>query len=289
MMDFSTIRYEKDGHVLTITLNRPERMNAFTFAMADELIRAIDLADADGDVRAVILTGAGRAFCAGADLEKGQDAFRYETPEGEEPDWDEVRDAGGKVALRFFECRKPMIAAINGPAVGVGATITLPADIRLAAEGAKMGFVFCARGIAPDGASSWFLPKIVGLPQTLEWVLTARVFPAEEALRAGLVRSLHAPGELLAAARRLADEIAANVAPVSATVARQMIWRMAGSPHPVHANAHETRAIYWRGRSEDVKEGVMSFLEKRPARYSNRVPEDLPPGYPWWGEEPEFR
>ncbi|PPE72668.1 enoyl-CoA hydratase [Solimonas fluminis] len=288
-MDFSTIRYEKDGHVLTITLHRPERMNAFTFTMADELIRAIDLADADGDIRAVILTGAGRAFCAGADLEKGQDAFRYETPEGQEPDWDEVRDAGGKVALRFFECRKPMIAAINGPAVGVGATITLPADIRLAAEGAKMGFVFCARGIAPDGASSWFLPKIVGLPQALEWVLTARVFPAEEALRAGLVRSLHAPGELLAAARRLADEIAANVAPVSATVARQMIWRMAGSPHPVHANAHETRAIYWRGRSEDVKEGVMSFLEKRPAKYSNRVPEDLPPGYPWWGEEPEFR
>lgn len=288
-MDFSTIRYEKDRHVLTITLHRPERMNAFTFAMADELIRAIDLADADGDIRAVILTGAGRAFCAGADLEKGQDAFRYETPEGREPDWDEVRDAGGKVALRFFECRKPMIAAINGPAVGVGATITLPADIRLAAEGAKMGFVFCARGIAPDGASSWFLPKIVGLPQALEWVLTARVFPAEEALRAGLVRSLHAPGELLAAARRLADEIAANVAPVSATVARQMIWRMAGSPHPVHANAHETRAIYWRGRSEDVKEGVMSFLEKRPAKYSNRVPEDLPPGYPWWGEEPEFR
>lgn len=288
-MEFSTIKYEKDGHVLTITLNRPERLNAFTIPMHEELIRAIDMADADGDIRAIILTGAGRAFCAGADLEAGADTFKLADAGDAEPDWQAARDTGGKVALRFFECRKPMIGAINGPAVGVGATMTLPLDIRLAAEGAKMGFVFCARGIVPDGAASWFLPKIVGLPQTLEWVLTARVFPAEEALRAGLVRSLHPPGELLAAARKLADEIAANIAPVSATVARQMIWRMAGSPHPVHANMHETRGIYWRGRGADAMEGVMSFLQKRPAQFPGRVPEDLPPDYPWWGEEPEYR
>ncbi|HSW12359.1 MAG TPA: crotonase/enoyl-CoA hydratase family protein [Solimonas sp.] len=288
-MDFSTILYQKDGHVLTITLNRPDRLNAFTLQMGEELIHAIDLADEDPDIRAIILTGAGRAFCAGADLENGAKIFQLPGDDGAEPDWQQVRDLGGAVSLRFFNSRKPMIGAINGPAVGVGATILLPLDIRVAAEGGKMGFVFCARGIVPDGASSWFLPKIVGLPQTLEWVLTARVFPVEEGLRAGLLRSLHPREKLLTVARGLADEIATNIAPVSATIARQMIWRMAGQPHPMAANEHESRGIYWTGRGADAVEGVTSFLEKRPAQFPGRVPQDLPPGYPWWGDEPEFR
>jgi len=288
-MDFSTILYEKDGHVLTITLNRPERLNAFTLQMGDELIRAIDLADEDPDIRAIILTGAGRAFCAGADLEHGAKIFLLPGDGVHEPDWQQARDLGGAVSLRFFNCRKPMIGAVNGPAVGVGATILLPLDIRIAAEGTKMGYVFCARGIVPDGASSWFLPKIVGLPQALEWVLTGRVFPIEDGLRAGLLRSLHPPAELLPVARGLAHEIATNIAPVSATIARQMLWRMAGRPHPMEANEHETRGIYWTGRGPDAEEGVNSFLQKRPAQFPGRVPQNLPPGYPWWGEEPPFR
>jgi len=287
-MQFSTIKYEKDGPILTITLNRPDRMNAFTVQMAEELVKAIDLADEDNEIRAIILTGEGKAFCAGADLEKGADTFSAPA-EGAEPDWETIRDTGGVVTLRFFNCKKPMIGAINGPAVGIGATMVLPLDIRLAADNAKMGYVFCSRGIVPDGASSWFLPQIVGLPQTLEWVLTGRVFPIEEALKAGLVKSIHPKDELLPAARKIAQEIVNNVSAVSASIARQMIWRMASKDHPMEAHEHETRGLYWTGKGKDVKEGVMAFLEKRPAQYKATVPADLPPGYPFWGDEPKFK
>ncbi|HET8707690.1 MAG TPA: enoyl-CoA hydratase-related protein, partial [Pseudomonadales bacterium] len=244
-MAFNTIKYEKDGAILTITLNRPERMNAFTVEMAQELVEAIDMADADNDIRVIILTGEGKAFCAGADLGKGGDTFSAPESESGEPDWKAIRDTGGVVTLRFFNCTKPMIGVINGPAVGIGATMVLPLDIRLAADDAKMGYVFCSRGIVPDGASSWFLPQIVGLPQTLEWVLTGRVFPIQDALKAGLVKSIHPKDQLMAEARKIADEIVNNVSAVSAAIARQMIWRMASKDHPMEAHEHETRGLYW--------------------------------------------
>lgn len=288
-MAFSTIKYEKDGAILTITLNRPDRMNAFTEEMAHELVEAIDMADADNNIRAIILTGEGKAFCAGADLGKGGDTFSAPESETGSPEWAAIRDIGGVVTLRFFNCTKPMIGAINGAAVGIGATMVLPLDIRLAADNAKMGYVFCSRGIVPDGASSWFLPQIVGLPKTLEWVLTGRVFPIEDALKAGLVSAVHPKDELLAAARKIAQEIVGNVSAVSASIARQMIWRMASKSHPMEAHEHETRGLYWTGKGKDVKEGVMAFLEKRPAQYKATVPADLPPGYPFWGDEPKFK
>ncbi|MBZ2187885.1 crotonase/enoyl-CoA hydratase family protein [Alcanivorax sp. JB21] len=285
---FETLLYEVADGILTLTLNRPDRLNAFTDVMAEELISAMDAADADDAVRVIIVTGAGRAFCAGADLGKGADTFNYDATgdaprnEKDEPDWELVRDTGGRVTLRMFESIKPMIAAINGPAVGVGATMTLPMDIRIASRDARMGFVFCRRGIVPDGAASWLLPKVVGLPQSLEWVLSGRVFDAEEGQRGGLLRSLHEGDALMAEARRLAREIADNTSAVSVALSRQMLWRMAGEPHPQRAHEIESRAIYWTGRSDDAKEGVLSFIEKRPARFSLSPVRDMPPGYPWW-------
>ena len=281
---FETLLYEVADGILTLTLNRPDRLNAFTDVMAEELISAMDAADADDAVRVIIVTGAGRAFCAGADLGKGADTFNYDATgnEKDEPDWELVRDTGGRVTLRMFESLKPMIAAINGPAVGVGATMTLPMDIRIASRDARMGFVFCRRGIVPDGAASWLLPKVVGLPQSLEWVLSGRVFDAEEGQRGGLLRSLHDGDALMAEARRLAREIADNTSAVSVALSRQMLWRMAGESHPQRAHEIESRAIYWTGRSDDAKEGVLSFIEKRPARFSLSPVRDMPPGYPWW-------
>lgn len=287
-MNFETIGYHVEDRILTITLNRPERMNAFTSQMAEELIQAMDLADADDQVRVIILTGAGRAFCAGADLEKGADTFNYDASSDTEPDWSEVRDTGGMVTLRFFNSRKPVIAAINGPAVGVGATMMLPADIRIAADHAKIGFVFCRRGIVNDGAASWLLPKVVGIGQSLEWVLTGRVFNAEEGLKGGLLRSIHPAEELMPTAIQLAREIADNTSAVSVAMARQMLWKLSGEAHPMAAHQAETRALFWAGRSADAKEGVMSFLEKRPAEFSLSAKDDMPPGFPWWSE-PEFR
>lgn len=286
-MEFETVLYEVTDGILTLTLNRPDRLNAFTDTMARELVQAMDLADADDNVRAIILTGAGRAFCAGADLEKGADTFNQPESEGE-PDWDSLRDTGGKVTLRFYNSRKPMIGVINGPAVGVGATMMLPLDIRIAAEDARIGFVFCRRGIVTDGAASWLLPKVVGLPQSLEWVLSGRVFTAEEGRQGGLLRSLHPKEELMPHARELAREIADNTSAVSVALCRQMLWRMAGAPHPMEAHEAETRALYWTGRSDDAKEGVMSFMEKRAPQFRLSPATDMPPGYPWW-DEPEFR
>jgi enoyl-CoA hydratase/carnithine racemase len=283
-MDFEEIRYEVADQVLTITLDRPERLNAFTPTMGRELIEAFDRADADDGVRAIIVTGAGRGFCAGADLGGGGDTFDWRDRQagGEIP-----RDGGGQVTLRIFDLTKPVIAAINGPAVGVGITMTLPMDIRLVAAGAKIGFVFTRRGIVPEAASSWFLPRIVGISKAMEWVASGRVFSAEEALGGGLVRSVHDPGELLGAAGALAHEIAEHSAPVSVAVARRLLWTMLGAEHPMAAHRADSRAMFARGQSADAAEGVTSFLEKRPPQFSDRVSDGLPELFPG-REEPVY-
>jgi enoyl-CoA hydratase/carnithine racemase len=282
--DFEEIRYEAADRVLTITLNRPDRLNAFTPTMQRELIEAFDRADADDEVRVVIVTGEGRGFCAGADLERGGSTFDWR----ERQDGDAVpRDGGGQVALRIFESTKPVIAAINGPAVGVGITMTLPMDVRFVAEDAKIGFVFTRRGIVPEACSSWFLPRLVGISQAMEWVATGRVFNAQEALDGGLVRSLHPAGEVLDAARGLAREIADNSAPVSVALSRRLLWTMLGADHPMAAHRADSRAMFARGQSADAREGVTSFLEKRPASFSDRVSDGLPEVFPD-REEPAF-
>jgi enoyl-CoA hydratase/carnithine racemase len=297
-MNFETLLTTVHAGVMTITLNRPEKLNAFTGTMMAELIAAFDAADADDAVRAVVVTGAGRAFCAGADLSQGAKTFDYDRradrPEragvprdaNGVPDWSHegVRDGGGRVALRIFECLKPVIAAINGPAVGIGATMLLPMDIRLAADDARFGFVFARRGITPEACSSWFLPRLVGISRALEWTMSGRLFPAAEAQQAGLVRSLHAKDELLPAAMAIAREIADHAAPVSVALTRQMMWRMLGADHPMEAHKVDSRAIYARGAMADAKEGVVSFLEKREPKFTDRVSTDLPPWFPWWPE-----
>jgi enoyl-CoA hydratase/carnithine racemase len=283
-MDFTEIRYEVADAIATITLDRPDRLNAFTATMARELIGAFDAADADDDVRVVIVTGEGRGFCAGADLGGGGETFdwRDREKEGEVP-----RDGGGQVSLRIFQSTKPVIAAINGPAVGVGITMTLPMDIRLVAEGAKIGFVFARRGIVPEACSSWFLPRIVGISRAMEWCATGRVFTAQEALEAGLVRSVLPGDELLPAAHALAREIAGNAAPVSVALARRLLWTMLGASHPMDAHRADSRAMFSRGQSKDAVEGVTSFLEKRSAEFPDRVSAGLPEITPWL-EEPSF-
>ena len=284
------MRYEQivtdvaDG-VLTITLNRPDRLNAWTATMGEELIAAFDEADADDAVRVVIVTGAGRGFCAGADLGGGEATFDYRERDAEGP---VPRDGGGRLTLRIFESTKPVIAAINGPAVGVGATMTLAMDVRLAAEGARIGFVFARRGIVPEACSSWFLPRAVGISRAMEWVATGRVFPAQEGLEAGLLRSVHPAGELLDAARALAHEIAENAAPVSVALARRMMWTMLGAEHPMLAHRADSRGMFYRGQSADAAEGITAFLEKRRAEFPDRVSDGLPeilPGY----SAPDFR
>src|SRR5690349_17045374 len=248
--------------------------------MARELIEAFDRADADDDVRAIIVTGAGRGFCAGADLEAGGDTFNADKRGREYGEGEIPRDGGGQVTLRIYESLKPVIAAINGPAVGVGITMTLPMDIRVAAEGAKIGFVFARRGITAEAASSWFLPRIVGISQAMEWCATGRVFAAEEALAGRLVRSVHPQDEVVGVARALAREIADNTAPVSVAITRRLMWDMLGAAHPMDAHRADSRAIFARGQSQDVVEGVTSFLEKRPPSFSDRVSDGLPELFP---------
>jgi enoyl-CoA hydratase/carnithine racemase len=285
--DFEQIRYEVDDRIATITLHRPEALNAFTATMMYEMIAAFDLVDGDDDVRAVIVTGDGeRAFCAGADLSRGGDTFDRGGSDVVGPRG-VPRDGGGMLTLRIFECKKPVICAINGAAVGIGVTMTLPMDIRLASTTARFGFVFTRRGITMEAASSWFLPRIVGIGTALEWNFSGRLFGADEALAAGLVRSVHEPADLLPAARALATEIADHAAPVSVALTRQMLWRMLGAAHPMEAHRADSRAIYERGRSADVREGVTAFLEKRPAQFVDRVSSDLPDVFPEW-EQPEF-
>jgi enoyl-CoA hydratase/carnithine racemase len=283
-MEFEQIRADVSERVLTITLNRPERLNAWTATMGRELIEAFDRADADDEVRVVVVTGEGRGFCAGADLAGGGETFDYRARGNTEP---VPRDNGGQFTLRVFESTKPVIAAINGPAVGVGATMTLPMDIRLAAEGARIGFVFARRGIVPEACSSWFLPRLVGISQAMEWVATGRVFDAQEAHDAGLVRSVHPRDGLLDAAYGLAKEITDNAAPVSVALARRMMWRMLGAEHPMLAHRADSRGMFARGQSADAREGVTSFLEKRPAQFPDRVGDGLPDLFPGW-QAPEF-
>ncbi len=291
-MVFEQITTDLADGVLTITLNRPERLNAWTATMGRELIEALDQADADDDVRAIILTGAGRGYCAGADLSSGGETFDYRARAEEasllSPGAGGVpRDNGGQFTLRIFACTKPVIGAINGPAVGVGATMTLPMDVRLAADDARIGFVFARRGIVPEACSSWFLPRVVGISRAMEWVATGRVFSAQEGLDAGLLRSLHSADELLPAARALAREIAENTAPVSVALARQLMWRMLGAEHPMLAHRADSRGMLARGQSADAAEGVTAFLEKRPAKFPDRVSDGLPEIFPDY-VEPEF-
>ncbi len=273
-MGYEQIATDLTDRVLTITLNRPDRLNAWTQTMCEELIAAFDEFDADDEVRAVVVTGAGRGFCAGADLAGGGSTFDWRERERSEDDVPE--DNGGMFTLRVFESKKPVIAAINGPAVGVGATMTLPMDIRLASEDAKLGFVFVRRGIVPEACSSWFLPRVVGINRAMEWVATGRVFSAQEALEGGLVRSIHPAGELLDAAYALAREIADNTAPVSVALARRLLWNMLGAAHPREAHEADSRAMFSRGQSADAAEGVTSFLEKRPADFRDKVSAGLP-------------
>lgn len=283
-MDFTEIIYDVDGPVATITLNRPDRLNAFTITMQREMNAAFDLVDSNDAVRAVIVTGAGRGFCAGADLGIGGESFDADSTGVKATDHAVPRDFGGLLTLRIFESTKPVIAAINGPAVGIGVTMTLPMDIRLVADNAKIGFVFAGRGIVPEAASSWFLPRIVGINQALEWSMTARVFGAEEARAGGLVRSVHALDELLPAARGLAEEIATNAAPVSVALTRQMMWKMLGADHPMEAHKVDSRGVYSTGRSPDAFEGVTAFLQKRPPDWGMKPSTDMPEWYPWWTE-----
>jgi enoyl-CoA hydratase/carnithine racemase len=291
--EFETLLYSVEDGIATITLNRPDRMNAFTPRMMLDMIEAFDLTDADDAVKVVIVTGAGeRAFCAGADLGSGGNTFDYkdrgDAIREEAKVGDVYRDGGGRVTLRIYDSLKPVIAAVNGAAVGIGVTMQLPMDIRLASTTARFGFVFARRGITPEAASSWFLPRVVGMQTALEWCYTGRVFPAQEALDRGLVRSIHAPEDLMPAARALAREIADNVAPVSIALTRQMLWRGAGFDHPMEAHKADSRAIMARGASADAREGVTSFLEKRAPSYPNKVSSDLPDIWPEWKER-EFR
>jgi enoyl-CoA hydratase/carnithine racemase len=287
MSEFTQILYEVEDNIVTITLHRPDKMNAFTHVMMNEMIAAFDQIDADDEVRAVIVTGHGdRAFCAGADLTPGEGGRVFASGDAVDSLSDEkVRDGGGMLTLRIYECKKPVIAAINGAAVGIGVTMQLAMDIRLASETARFGFVFARRGIVPEAASSWFLPRLVGMQQALEWCYTGRVFGAEEALKGGLVRSIHPANELLAEARKLAREIADNTAPVSIALTRHMLWRNSAMPHPMDAHKIDSRAIYRRSRSGDSKEGIASFLEKRTPNYPDTVSGDMPDFFPWWEEQ----
>lgn len=289
-MSYDQIIVEKADGVATITLNRPQKMNAYTRHMQSEIVAAMDDIDADDDIRTVIFTGAGeRAFCAGADLtpegggqifSSGEDVSDLSDPE--------VRDGGGKLTLRLFNSKKPLISACNGVAVGVGATMQLAMDIRLAADHARYGFVFARRGIVPEACSSWFLPKIAGISQALEWCYSGRVFNAEEAKAGGLIRSIHAPGELMGVARGLAREIADNTSALSVSMTRAMMWRLSATEHPMMAHRIDSRAIYRLSRGVDAKEGIASFLEKREPDYPGKVSEDMPDFYPWW-DEPEYK
>lgn len=290
-MDFTTLTYAVEGRIATIRLNRPEQLNAFNYVMAREIIAALDMADADDDVRAVIVTGQGRAFCAGADLAKGASTFDYDAYADEALSLkvgDVHRDAGGLVTLRLFESLKPVIGAINGAAAGVGASMTLAMDIRLASTKARFGFVFARRGIAPDAAASWFLPRLVGISRALSWTMSGRLIEAEEALQCGLVQSVHEPDELLPQARAVAQEIVTHTAPVSIAVTRRLMWDMLGASHPMEAHRADSRAIEKLGVSADVREGVESFLEKRPPNFVGRVSADMPVLYPG-RQAPEFR
>ena len=282
-MRYQDILYEVEDGIANITMNRPDKLNAFTGVMLDEIIDAIDRTDADDDVRAVIFTGAGRAFCAGADLSRGAETFNMKK-RADEGAIDQWRDGGGRVTLRLFESKKPLIAAVNGPAVGVGVTMQLPMDFRIASTNARFGLVFTRRGVVMEACSSWFLPRLVGIAQAMEWVMSGRVFPAEEALKGGLVSQIVEPDDLLPAARAIGREIADNTSAVSVALCRHMMWKMLGADHPMEAHKIDSRGIRGMGQLPDAYEGVQSFLEKRPGNYTMKPSTDMPDFYPWWKE-----
>jgi len=284
-MDYKTINYEIKDQILTITLNRPDVLNAFDVAMAEELVNAFQEADSDDNIRAIVVTGRGRAFCAGMDLSVEGNVFGLD--ESAEPtleDISAVRDTGGKVTLSMYECRKPIIGAINGLAVGIGATMTLSMDIRLASEKAKFGFVFARIGITNEACSSWFLPRIVGVSQALEWLYKGNIFKADEALQGGLVKAIYPPEQLLEEAYALAGEIAQNTSPVSIALTRQMVYRLMSADHPMEAHKVDSLSMFYTSMN-DGKEGVNSFLEKRKPVFKSSVNKDMPPFYPWWEEK----
>jgi len=288
-LDYEQILYEVEDGILTLTLHRPEKLNAFTEKMGAEMAKAFDRADADDNIRVIVVTGAGKGFCAGADLsQRGTRTFDYSARPERPPEAGPRRDGGGLLSLRIFKLKKPVIAAINGAAVGVGITMALPMDIRLASTEAKIGFVFSRRGIVLEACSNWFLPRIVGMSKALEWAMSGRIFPAVEAHEAGLVRSLHPPEELLPAAYAIAREIAANTSAISVALNRHMLWRLSAAEHPMFAHRIETLAIQATGQSADAAEGVKSFLEKRPARFPDKTSTNMPGFFPWW-EEPKFQ
>ena len=282
-MSYQDISYEVEDGIATVTMNRPDMLNAFTGVMLDEIIDAIDRTDADDDVRAVIFTGAGRGFCAGADLSRGGETFDMAKREGEGP-IDQWRDGGGRVTLRLFESKKPLIAAVNGPAAGVGVTMQLPMDYRIASTNARFGLVFTRRGVVMEACSSWFLPRLVGISQAMDWVMSGRVFPAEEALKGGLVSQVVEPEELLPTARAIGREIAENTSAVSVALCRHMMWKMLGADHPMEAHKIDSRGIRSMGQLPDAYEGVQSFLEKRSGNYTMKPSRDMPNFFPWWEE-----
>lgn len=267
---YEHVAYDVVDGIATITLDRPTRLNAFTLVMQREICAALDRVDADDSVRAVIFTGAGRGFCAGVDLGTPGSTF--------EPD---EQGRGGIVTLRIYHCRKPVIGAINGPAVGVGVTMTLPMDVRLASTNARFGFVFARRGLIPDGVSAWFLPRLVGMSVAAEWCYSGRLFEADEAQRAGLVRSVHPPEQLLDHARALAHEMTRHSSPVSIATTRALLWHLQTEPDPTAAYAIESRLSNWLGRRPDAREGIRAFLDKREPRFPMRVSRDLPPFPPF--------
>ena len=279
-MEFKQIFYEVNDRIATVTLNRPDRLNAWTFIMMKELIQAFDLLNRDDEVRVIIVTGAGQAFCAGADLDSSNLTEIHKGSQSEKA----PRDTAGQLALKIYESKKPVIAAINGPAVGVGTTMTLPMDIRIASETARMGLVFNRRGMVPEGCSTWFLSRIVGVSQAAEWILTGRVFSAQEALEKGLVSRLVPEEKLLPTALGLAQEIADNTSAISTGLSRQMLWRMAGADHPMEAHKLESEFLHYMFQSPDFPEGVASFLEKRSPEFKMKPSIDMPDSFPWWTE-----
>ena len=275
-MEYEHIAYTVDDGIATITLDRPARLNAFTLLMQREICAALDRVDDDDDVRAVVFTGAGRGFCAGVDLGTPGSTF--------EPD---EQGRGGVVTLRIYRCRKPIVGAINGPAVGVGASMILPMDLRLASESARIGYVFARRGLIPDGVSGWFLPRLVGMSVAAEWCYSGRIFDAGEAMRSGLVHSVHADDELLPRAHELARSMTQHSSAVSIAVTRRLLWHMQSEPDPAAAYATESQASNWLGRQPDAAEGISAFLEKRDARFPMRVSRDMPPFAPFDGSDTE--
>ena len=285
-MDYQDIRYNVANHILTLTLHRPERMNAWTLRMKDEMLHALARANADDDIRVIVVTGEGKAFCAGMELVRPEgNIFGYDIPQGDELNINEIRDSGGELSLALYNSNKPVVAAINGAAVGIGITMTLPMDFRIAAEGAKLGFVFSQRGIVPEACSSWFLPRVVGMQQALEWVLSGDIFTAEEGKEAGLIRSLHPKESVLEAAYALAEKLMRKSSPTSVALARKMLWRNPNFDHPMHAHQIDSRLMYITSERMDGRDGFGAFLEKRDPVFTAKVSSDLPET-PFWPEPP---